>query len=264
MANIPLTYGERYTFARQGNVTVITDSTDSAEAQKFINNNLTLSGSTNMRLKIDTPTTANDAYVYFKSSTTNFSVGARGLGDSFTISNNANLTGVGSTSTALRIPDVASPKVHFDHGIVVSGSASVNGTLAVTGSIEVPNSSDINASIVNNNFVFYNTSDSNLTVDAAVTQSLAWVSSFTANRALFITNLIKGRKFEAYIQNTNATSRTITVSGSITTSGGQGLALAKYTGAWGNSKTIDALYGAAYIHVQNFGSFTNTIFGSLT
>ena len=264
MANIPLTYGERYTFARQGGFTVITDSTDSAEAQKFINNNLTLSGSATRRLLIDTSTTANDAYVFFKSDTTQFTAGIRGANDSFTISKSSVLTSPGNNSTALRIPNITSPKVHFDHGIVVTGSASVNGTLAVTGSIEVPNSSDINASIVNNNFVFYNTSDSNLTVDAAVTQSLAWVSSFTANRALFITNLIKGRKFEAYIQNTNATSRTITVSGSITTSGGEGLALAKYTGAWGNSKTIDALYGAAYIHVQNFGSFTNTIFGSLT
>ena len=40
MANIALTNGERYTFARQGDVTVITDSTDSAESTKFINNNL--------------------------------------------------------------------------------------------------------------------------------------------------------------------------------------------------------------------------------
>ena len=264
MANIPLTNGERYTFARQGTVTVITDSTDSAESTKFINNNLTLSGSDSRQIRIETSDTANDAYVHFKSSTTNFSAGVRGGGNSFTISKNATLTSPGNSSTALRIPDVASPKVHFDWGIVVTGSASVNGTLAVTGSIEVPNNSDVNASIVNNNFVFYNTSDSDLTVDAAVTQSLAWVSSFTANRALFITNLIKGRKFEAYIQNYNATSRTITFSGSAGTSGGEGLALARSTGAWGNSKTIDALYGAAYIHVQNFGSFTNTIFGSIT
>ena len=264
MANIPLTNGERYTFARQGTVTVITDSTDSAESTKFINNNLTLSGSDSRQIRIETSETANDAHVHFKSSTTNFSAGVRGGGNSFTISKNATLTSPGNSSTALRIPDVASPKVHFDWGIVVTGSASVNGTLAVTGSIEVPNNSDVNASIVNNNFVFYNTSDSDLTVDAAVTQSLAWVSSFTANRALFITNLIKGRKFEAYIQNYNATSRTITFSGSAGTSGGEGLALARYTGAWGNSKTIDALYGAAYIHVQNFGSFTNTIFGSIT
>ena len=265
MSNIPLTYGERYTFARQGGFTVITDSTDSAEGAKTINNNLALSGSTTRKLLIDASSTSYDAYAHLKSGTTQFTVGVRGIGDMFTISRGTNVLGTpGSNTTALRIPNDTSPKVHFDHGIVVTGSASVNGTLAVTGSIEVPNSSDINASIVNNNFVFYNTSDSNLTVDAAVTQSLAWVSSFTANRALFITNLIKGRKFEAYIQNTNATSRTITVSGSITTSGGEGLALAKYTGAWGNSKTIDALYGAAYIHVQNFGSFTNTIFGSLT
>ena len=126
MANIALTYGERYTFARQNDVTVITDSTDSAEAQKFINNNLTLSGSATRTLKIDTATTTNDAYVHFKSSTTNFSAGVRGQGDSFTISNTTSLTGPGSTSTALRIHDVASPKVHFDWGIAVTGSAQIS------------------------------------------------------------------------------------------------------------------------------------------
>ena len=264
MTDIALTNGERYTFARQGTVTVITDSTDSAEAQKFINNNLTLSGSAPRRLLIDTSTTANDAYVHFKSSGTTFTAGVDGSEDSFTISTNTSLTGPGSTSTALRIPDVASPKVHFDHGIVVTGSASVNGTLAVTGSIEVPNNSDINASIVNNNFVFYNTSDSNLIVDAAVTQSLAWVSSFTANRALFITNLIKGRKFEAYIQNEGGTSRNIVISGSAGTTGGIGLALAQSVGGHTDNKTLVATYGSAYIHVQNFGVLTNSIFGSIT
>lgn len=126
MANIALTNGERYTFARQGTVTVITDSTDSAEAQKFINNNLTLSGSTTRTLKIDTSTTANDAYVHFKSSTTNFSAGVNGGENSFEIGTNINLTGVGSTSTALRIPDVTSPKVHFDWGIIVTGSAQIS------------------------------------------------------------------------------------------------------------------------------------------
>ena len=264
MADIALTNGERYTFARQGTDTVITDSTDSAEAQKFINNNLTLSGSATRTLKIDTSTTTNDAYVHFKSNTVNFSAGVRGQGDSFTISNTTSLTGPGNNSTALRIPNVTSPKVHFDWGIVVTGSASVNGTLAVTGSIEVPNNSDINASIVNNNFVFYNTSDSNLIVDAAVTQSLAWKSSFTADRALFITNLIKGRKFEAYIQNANGTSRNIVISGSASTTGGEGLALAQSVGGHTDNKTLVATYGSAYIHVQNFGDLTNSIFGSIT
>lgn len=126
MANIALTYGERYTFARQGTTTVITDSTDSAEAQKFINNNLTLSGSTTRTLKIDTSTTANDAYVHFKSSTTNFSAGVNGGENSFEIGTNTSLIGVGSTSTALRIPDVTSPKVHFDWGIIVTGSVQIS------------------------------------------------------------------------------------------------------------------------------------------
>ena len=126
MANIALTNGERYTFARQGNVTVITDSTDSAESTKFINNNLRLSGSDSRQIRIETSDTANDAYVHFKTSTTNFSAGVRGGGNSFTISNTTSLTGLGSTSTALRIPNVTSPKVHFDWGIVVTGSAQIS------------------------------------------------------------------------------------------------------------------------------------------
>jgi hypothetical protein len=266
MTDIALTNGERYTFARQGTVTVITDSTDSAEATKVINNNLTISGSTSRKILIDTSTSTNDAFVHFKSSGTTFTAGVDGDENSFAIGTNTSLTGPGSTATALRIPDVTSPKVHFDWGIVVTGSASVNGTLAVTGSIKVPNSSDINASIVNNNFVFYNTSDSNLTVDAAVTQSLAWVSNFTADRALFITNLIKGRKFEAYILNAGVTTtRNIVISGSVNTTGGKALPLAQ-SGAvgWTNNKNLVPEYGAAYIHVQNFATSTDTIYGSIT
>jgi len=126
MANIALTNGERYTFARQGSTTVITDSTDSAEATKIINNNLTISGSDPRKILIDTSTSTNDAHVHFKSSGTNFSVGVNGGETSFEIGTNASLTGPGSNSTALRIPDVTSPKVHFDHGIVVSGSAQIS------------------------------------------------------------------------------------------------------------------------------------------
>ena len=138
MSNIALTKGERYTFARLGTVTVLTDSTDSAEAEKRINNNLTLSGSVARKLSIDASSTSYDAYVHLKSSTTQFTVGVKGVGDSFTICRGTNVLGTpGSNTTALRIPDVTSPKVHFDHGIVVTGSASVNGTLAVTGSLDI-------------------------------------------------------------------------------------------------------------------------------
>ena len=135
MANITLTNGERYTFAKQGTVTVITDSTDSAEAEKLINNNLTLSGSATRKLLIATSTTANDAYVHLKSDTTQFTVGVRGNGDSFTISKNDTLTSPGNSSTALRIPNIASPKVHFDHGIVVTGSLDIVDTVRYRGEI---------------------------------------------------------------------------------------------------------------------------------
>jgi hypothetical protein len=146
MANIALTNGERYTFAKQGTVTVITDSTDSAEGTKIFNNNLTLSGSVARTIKIETSNTALDAYVQFKSSTTIFSAGVDGDENSFTIGTNTSLTGPSSTSTALRIPDVTSPKVHFDHGIVSSGSIIItpsdvpnyaNDTAAAAGGVPV-------------------------------------------------------------------------------------------------------------------------------
>ena len=122
MSYIALTKGERYTLARQGTVTVITDSTDSAEAEKRINNNLTLSGSADRNLSI-VSSTSYDAYVHLKSGTTQFTAGVNGPYDTFTISRGTNVLGnPGSMYTALRIPDVASPKVHFDHGIVSSGS----------------------------------------------------------------------------------------------------------------------------------------------
>ena len=149
MANIALTNGERYTFAKQGTVTVITDSTDSAEAEKLINNNLTLSGSDSRRLLLNTSNSTLDAYVHFKTNAVSFSAGARGASDSFTISTGATLTAAAST-TALRIPNLTNPKVHFDNGIVSSGSVSITGgtspasgfinpALTITGSVIINN-----------------------------------------------------------------------------------------------------------------------------
>ena len=178
MSNIPLTYGERYTFARQGGFTVITDSTDSAEGAKTINNNLALSGSTTRKLLIDASSTSYDAYVHLKSGTTQFTVGVRGPGDMFTISRGTNVLGTpGSSTTALRIPDGTSPKVHFDHGIVVSGSASVTGSLTVTGSAKISNDA------------FDATSYSYIMTTAATgsTQTTTWsISSATTDRMFYV------------------------------------------------------------------------------
>jgi hypothetical protein len=145
MSNIALTKGERYTLARQGLVTVITDSTDSAEAEKRINNNLTLSGSGTRKLVINASNTSYDAFVHFASNTLDFSVGIKGTTNQFTISKNANPQNPGTSVTALRIPDMTNPKVHFDHGINVSGSSNVIGSIFLEGStrsIWFQNSSD--------------------------------------------------------------------------------------------------------------------------
>ena len=146
MSNIALTKGERYTLARQGTVTIITDSTDSAEAEKRINNNLTLSGSADRKILINASNTSYDAFVHLKSGTTQFTAGIRGIGDTFTISRGTNaLSTPGSSFTALRIPDQTYPTVHFDHGINVSGSSNVIGSIFLEGStrsIWFQNSSD--------------------------------------------------------------------------------------------------------------------------
>ena len=62
MSSITLSKGERYTFVRQGSSTVLTDSTDSAEAPKVINNMLILTGSIRRSLLIDTSNGTSDAY----------------------------------------------------------------------------------------------------------------------------------------------------------------------------------------------------------
>ena len=253
MPNIPLSSGETFVLSKKNGTAYIKSSTDSAEQPLFIRNNIQLTGSAGEGttiynsgyIELTNTNASYDPYIVFKPSTVtlqNFVLGYDDSQNQFALGT-GNTLSPGATRTVFHVPS-GSRTLHVDAGLVVTGS--------------------INSGIVNNNFVFYNTSDSNLTVDAAVTQSLAWVAEFTANRALFITNLTKGRKFEAYIQNTNATVRTITFSGSAGTGGGEGLALARYTSDWGNSKTIGADYGAAYIHVQNFGTETNSIFGSIT
>ena len=178
MSNIALTKGERYTLARQGTVTIITDSTDSAEAEKRINNNLTLSGSVSRKILINASNTSYDAFVHLKSGTTQFTAGIRGIGDSFTISRDTTtLSTPGTSRTALRIPDQTYPKVHFDHGIVVSGSASVNGTLVVTGSAKISNDA------------FDATSYSYIMTNVATgsTQTTTWsIPSNTADRMFYV------------------------------------------------------------------------------
>jgi len=254
MPNIPLSPGETFVLSKKDATPYIKSSTDSVEQNLFIRNNIQLTGSSGEGttifnagyIELTNTNASSDPYIVFKPSTVqlqNFVLGYDDSQNRFALGTGNTLLSATATRVVFHVHS-GSRILHVNEGLVVTGS--------------------INSSIINNNFVFYNTSDANLTVDAAVTQSLAWVSSFTANRALFITNLTKGVKFEAYIQNTNASSRTITFSGSVNTSGGEGLALAKYTGAWGSTKIIDALSGAAYIRVQNFSTLTNTIFGSIT
>ena len=129
MSSITLSKGERYTFVRQGSSTVLTDSTDSAEAPKVINNMLILTGSIRRSLLIDTSNGTSDAYIQFKSSTTNFLAGILGDKNQFTISRFTSATTTGTSltlpgvqKTVLRIYDEDSAKIHLDHGLVVTGS----------------------------------------------------------------------------------------------------------------------------------------------
>jgi hypothetical protein len=83
-----------------------------------------------------------------------------------------------------------------------------------------------------------------------------WVASFTANRSLIINNISQGRQVRVYIRNTNATARTITFSGSTTTTGHAGINMALGGGiASGASVSFVGSSGTAYATIENIGGF---------
>jgi hypothetical protein len=120
----------------------------------------------------------------------------------------------------------------------------------------IPSTSEFRSGFMNNtsNGTKTNTTDGNLTIDAALTQSVTWIASLTTTRSLIINNLEDGRQVNVYIRNTNATQRHIIFSGSATTSGhvlmnmsiGAGIASATI-------QPIVATNGTMLVHAFNIG-----------
>jgi len=102
------------------------------------------------------------------------------------------------------------------------------------------------------------TADANLTIDASLTQSVAWVASLTTTRSLIVNNLESGREVEVYIRNTNATQRQIIFSGSATTTGHVLINMATpfLNGASTTIQNIPATNGTIYPRIKNIaGTF---------
>ena len=127
-----------------------------------------------------------------------------------------------------------------------------------------PSTNELRANLINNNKSFQLTQNADITIDCSRTQSFSWVGSFTANRTVKLQNLTIGRKVEMYIENTNATARTIAFSGSATTTGLQGIHMSVGAGAdYANVKTINANFGAMFVTIRQFGNVSTSIFGGI-
>jgi hypothetical protein len=101
-----------------------------------------------------------------------------------------------------------------------------------------------------------NTSDANLTFDAAITQSMYWVAAFTATRSLIVSNISQGRMVRVYIRNTNATQRQISFSGSTTTTGHAAINMAiSAGGASATTQNIAGSSGTMFVTIENIGGF---------
>lgn len=101
-----------------------------------------------------------------------------------------------------------------------------------------------------------NTSDANLTFDAAITQSMYWVAAFTATRSLIVSNITQGRMVRVYIRNTNATQRQISFSGSTTTMGHAAINMAiSAGGASATTQNIAGSSGTMFVTIENIGGF---------
>ena len=139
-----------------------------------------------------------------------------------------------------------------------NGSAGIE-TLNTDGTyIYNPSTNELRADLINNNTGGSKTStaDANLTVDAALTQSMYWVASFTATRSLVVNNISQGRQVRVYIRNTNATQRQIIFSGSTTTSGHALVNMAVNAGAASvTTQNIVANNGTMLATIENIGGF---------
>ena len=170
---------------------------------------------------------------------------------------NSLIVGANNSTNASHYPPFSPTYPGGGGNIVTAYSSSLNFTFN-------PSTKELRASLINNNTSFQLTQNANITIDCSRTQSFSWVSSFTANRIVNLQNLTIGRKVEMYIENTNATARTIAFSGSATTTNLQGIHMSVGAGAdYANVKTINANYGAMFVTIRQFGNSSTSIFGGI-
>ncbi len=128
----------------------------------------------------------------------------------------------------------------------ISGSVLITGSLTTTGIIStrsIPTVGTLNYAI-----------NGNVTVDADFYGIVAWSASFSANRTLQIANLSDGQSVIAYVRNTNASSRNITIQASTTTSGYSSVQCSTgYNSTTSTLAPLPAGNGAATIWVANVG-----------
>lgn len=105
------------------------------------------------------------------------------------------------------------------------------------------------------------TADANLTIDASLTQSVAWIAGLTGTRSLIINNLEDGRSVIVYIRNTNATQRQIVFSGSQTTTGQVGMNMSIGAGIASTvTQSIAGTSGTMLVHAFNIaGNFVGGV-----
>lgn len=102
-----------------------------------------------------------------------------------------------------------------------SGTSGANGTSGTNGTSGVSGTSGTNGTSGTSPATYSTTSsssDANYVFDASTYDKATWIASFTAGRTLQVGNLTPGRMVTVWVQNTNASSRTITFQGSSTTS----------------------------------------------
>lgn len=97
------------------------------------------------------------------------------------------------------------------------------------------------------------TSDSDTIIDAGTYSMYSKIVSFTANRTIQISNLTAGKTISIFIQNTNGSSRTMTIQASTTTSGYANVPMAVATpgGPTQSTVTLAASSGSIYATISN-------------
>ncbi len=163
MANINLTPGERYTFGRLNNVSVITDSTDNAQSPKYIRNILYVTSSTSPALYVKGGSSSGNSTLNIESEGSSdpilrLSVGSPAAenwvvgidnsdNDTFKIHNG---TSIGSAATLALAIDI-------NENISIPGNVSISGSFALGGI----------ANTVTTNALYYNPTTKQVTYGAS-------------------------------------------------------------------------------------------------